>query len=351
MSYRVSIRWLQTRGLSPLSIVRDTVNLLIFLSALTCGCKGGASESRRSEILMGTKVEVVVRGSGALDFGRAIDAAFGEMRKIERAMNRFDPDSELCLLNAAAGHGSMKISADMMNVLLAANRANKLSGGAFDPTVGPAMKLWSRMPTRFPTPDERATIRGIVGWNNVIIDTTNQSVSLAAAGVALDLDGIAKGYIADKGLDAIRRMGIPAALIDAGGDVAFYSSEGYPPWKVGISDPGKWGAKPILTLKLSNGALATSGNAWRYWDVGDKRYPRIIDPATLLPPENPPLSASAYSDNDTDADAWATASVVLGGKIATVEGKSAPALLIYTANGAFIVNDRWKELFGRPVSP
>lgn len=328
----------------------STVGLMAFLF-FTCppGCERGTIESRRAEILMGTRVEVIVRGSDSTDFSRSIDEAFKVIREIERKMNRFDPDSELNRINTFAGTGEIKISPDMMNVLVAADRANRLSGGAFDPTVGPAMKLWSRTPTRLPTQDEISSIRILVGWNNVIINTPRQSIT-TSAGVSLDLDGIAKGYSADKALDVLRRMGIPAALVNAGGDVACYSSVGYPPWKVGISDPTRAVGKPILTLQIANGALATSGAAWRYWETGGKKYPRIIDPATLLPPENPPVSASAYAENDTDADAWATAAIVLGEKIVNFEGESAHAMLVYTSTGNFIVNDRWRRLFGQPPS-
>lgn len=296
---------------------------------------------------MGTKAQVIVKNTDKEISERAIELAFTELKRIEKIMNRRDPTSELSEINSYAGKGEIQVSDDVLNVLLTAEKINELSGGAFDPTVEPAIKLWDEVEEPPPSKEELAAIRKKVGWRFVRINIKDKTLFLQK-GVNLDLDGIAKGYAADMALASAVQRGAQCVLVNVGGDIVVHSAFSCPSWDIGINNPLGASEQVIFSVQIRSGGIATSGPARRYWLMGGEKFPRILNPQTLFPPANAPLSATAFAGSATEADAWATVAAILGDVIRNINNENIPSLLVLTKDKKFVFNEQWRKNFGVP---
>ena len=157
-------------------------------------------------------------------------------------------------------------------------------------------------------------------------------------GTALDLGGIAKGIAVDEALALLRRMGVAAALVSAGGDLAVLGRPpGRPGWAVAVATPA--GAVPVT---LERGALATSGVARRNWRRAGQRHHHLIDPATGASAAGGAWSATAVAGSCEQAEVAATAAFVLGpGAGARLLTRHGLAGLITAPTGATLPVGRW----------
>lgn len=244
---------------------------------------------------MGTLLRIVVHGPDAGSAERAMAAAFARVDELERALSDWDAGSELRRLDGRTDGGPMaapaEVSADLARVLGTALDVGRLSAGAFDPTVGPYVRLWRRAARqgRPPTPEALERASRSVGLGHVELDAANRRVRLSAADMRLDLGGVAKGDAAQQALEVLRARGFERALVDAGGDLAL----GAPPpgaggWRVVLAplgvaageDPGSAPAGGVLLA--ADVALATSGDVERSVVLDGVRYSHLVDPRTGL---------------------------------------------------------------------
>ncbi|MGH7731913.1 MAG: FAD:protein FMN transferase, partial [Candidatus Eiseniibacteriota bacterium] len=149
----------------------------------------------RARYLMGTLCTAVVEhANGAAALG-ALTAALDEIDRLEDVMSAWRADGELARLNRSAEGGPVACSADLAAVLDSALVLARLTGGAFDPTVGPLMETWDlRGAGRTPDEVEIATALGRVGWPALDVDREARSARFARAGMSVDLGGIGKGF-------------------------------------------------------------------------------------------------------------------------------------------------------------
>ncbi|MBK9385738.1 MAG: FAD:protein FMN transferase [Planctomycetes bacterium] len=264
-------------------------------------------------VLMGVPFRIVAYGADAEAVARAARAAFARVKELNLVFSDYDPDSELRRLVAEAPSQPKKISADLARVLLLSRRLWEQSGGAFDPSVGPMVKLWrnARRSGELPTPELLAAARARRGFDDLILDAATETVAFRRPDLAIDLGAIAKGYAADEALAVLRAQGFPRALVDGGGDLSL----GEPPpsepgWRVAVEaldDPERAAAE----LVLANAAVATSGDAWQYVEIDGVRYAHIIDPETGLG-LGERFSVTVIAPTGALADGLATALCVLG---------------------------------------
>jgi thiamine biosynthesis lipoprotein len=190
---------------------------------------------------------------------------------------------------------------------------SRASGGAFDVTVGPVVGLWrrARRTGRLPRTAELAAAQRLTGWRKVLLDPRRRSVKLLAAGMRLDLGGIAKGYAADEALAAVARAGVRRAMVEAGGDLVV---GGAPPgrrgWRIGLDHPAPGMPRELW---LAGCALSTSGSSEQYVAIDGRRYSHIVDPRTGLALTTSG-EATVRAPRGRIADALATAAVVLGAR-------------------------------------
>lgn len=235
--------------------------------------------------VMGTMFVVTLWGSDSAAMLRGAHAARDSVRLVDSLMSTYKPTSEISRLNAGAGGAAQVVSEQTMHELLQARRLWRVSGGLFDPTVGPLVRAWGfhgdsgRVPPRA----ELDSLRHLVGYGRVELDSAMRRVRLPAPGMQLDLGGIAKGYALDLARAALTDSSIAGGMVDLGGNVLVF---GRPPagdkWVIGIQHPRRDG-RIIGTVALDSGAVATSGDYEHFYRIHGVRYGHLIDPTTGYP--------------------------------------------------------------------
>ena len=275
------------KKLSRLFPQRWSSVLTTALSMLLTGCNVDTAPHIRTEMIMGTFVEITIvpgpLGGDALD--AAIDDAFKEVRRIDGLMSTYKRDSEVSQINRLSSGEPLHVSDDTFRVIERALEFNSLTQGAFDITVGPLVALWGfgseggdehRVPTGAKIEDAMHR----TGSEHIGLDRVRRTVTLGTDGMHIDLSGVAKGYAVDRAAAVLRDAGVTHALVNAGGDiVAVGGKTAKSPWIVGVQRPIERGTvrdvQIIGTLPMFGGAVATSGNYEDHFTVSDKTYSRI----------------------------------------------------------------------------
>ena len=269
-----------------------------------------------SRPVMGTFARVIVIGADERVAEACIEAAFEWIYKIDGLMSYHNPDSEISRLNRSAFENPVKVGPLTYQVIKKGIEFGRLTDGAFDVTIGPLVDLWRRCAdaNTIPTEQQLQEAGSRVGWDKLILEDSEQTVQFAVDGMRLDLGGIAKGFAIDKAIEVIKESGGLGALVDIGGDIRCYGKtpKGQKYWPIGLQNPDLESEKQILfTLKLSAGAVATSGDYQRFVLIGGRHYSHIINQKTGSSVEG--LSGvTIITDSATDADALATAVSVMG---------------------------------------
>ncbi len=265
---------------------------------------------RRTIPVMGTIAEVGVVHTDVRRAEAAIDAALAELRAVDRTMTRFSDHSEVGRANLEALKRPVPVSAATATVVASALDWASKTDGAFDPAIGRAVRLWDVKHRQAPPAEGevrsvarsglyRALELGRHGGSDVLL--------YHDPAVSLDLGGIAKGYAVDRAVAALREMGIENALVNAGGDLyAMGMSEDGDAWEVGVRDPAN-PAGLIARFRMSDRAVATSGDYEQYFDYRGRRYSHLIDPGTGAPRRTAEHSVTVAADRCIDADAGGTA--------------------------------------------
>jgi thiamine biosynthesis lipoprotein len=259
---------------------------------------------------MGTEFRLVLYAASAEQAERAASRAFERVEELEDCMSDYRPQSELMQLSAHAGRGDwVPLSEDLARVLAAAQAVSEASGGAFDVSVGPLVRLWrrARRQERAPGAEALENAMQAVGSEKLELSDEGRALRLLVPGMRLDLGGIAKGYALDQALVALEQEGVHSALVDGGGDVRVGAAPpGRAAWLVRLETPGE-----PLSLELVDAAVATSGDAYRFVELEGVRYSHIIDPRTgrALAQQ---ATVSVIALDGMTADALASAASVLG---------------------------------------
>ena len=228
---------------------------------------------------------------------------------VDETCNRFNPDSEISRLNAAAGHAT-SVSATLELALDAAGRACNATGGLCDPTVLPALLAlgYDRdydQVARDGVTAPRSPVPSL-GITAIDIDHEHHTVTLAP-GCALDLGASAKALVCDLVADEVAAFG--GVVVEIGGDVAVRGVGPDGPWAIAVSDSLTLnGHEPRITLRT--GGVATSSRTTRTWTVGDAVANHIIDPRTGTFADGPYTTASVAASDCVLANAFATAALL-----------------------------------------
>lgn len=289
--------------------------LLIALCIALISCETKERDViKRTQFIMGTLVEITVSETDKDLANKAIDKSFDEMSRLEKIMSTHLPASELSKLNRSAGSEKMTaVSPDLLKVIERGIHWGKLSDGAMDISIGPAVALWNfdAESPALPDPEKLKSAVGLIGYQNISVK--GNTIALKKTGMSLHLGAMGKGYAVDRAVDVLKKHGIKNGLVNAGGDLmAFGSREGTKPWRIGLQHPRK-PEKMIASMDLADKAVATSGDYQRYFIRDGTRYHHILNPKTGQPAVQA-ISATVIADTVADADALATALFVLGAK-------------------------------------
>ena len=308
---------------------RKRGRLFRVLAALcACGLSGCAGSERREEPLqrfsfaeakLGTEFRLLIYAETEDRAAAAAQAAFRRVDELDAILSDYRADSELRRL-AARGEGRaptdwVPVSPDLWAVLSRAREISVWSEGAFDVTVGPVVRLWRRAirQSELPEPARLASALHAVGYGKLDLDPRTRSVRFRASGMSLDLGGIAKGYVVDEVARLLAARGLSRHLVDGGGDLRVGAAPpGGEAWIVSIDEGpvGPEAASPIH-LAVSDCAVATSGDRYRFVEIGGVRYSHLLDPRTGLGLRSAPQVTIVAPDAMT-ADALASTVSVLG---------------------------------------
>ncbi|MFQ6092504.1 MAG: FAD:protein FMN transferase [bacterium] len=275
--------------------------------------RGSASHSvERTRVLMDTLVRIEVFDEDEEKAQEAIGAAVSEIERLSMVFSHYLPDSEVSRLNREAGGSPETVSADLYTVLQRSVRFSRVTHGAFDITLGAVSQLWDFTGEEFRVPPAREIEARVesVDYERIIIDS-EQRVALVDSGMAIDLNGVAKGYCVDRALKVLKSCGISSGLVDAGGDIGLLGSrseEG--PWRIGVRHP-RDDQRLIAVIEVDSGSVATSGDYERFFIQDGRRYHHILDPKTGWPSRNC-ISVTILTQQAMEADILATGVFVLG---------------------------------------
>ena len=237
---------------------------------------------------------------------------------LNQQMSTWIENSEISLFNKSLSNEFYKISDEFYHVLEQGKNIHKKTDGAFDFTIYPIANLWGFGPNS----DNNKTNPGNSEIDKVLTYIGTDKIKLEYPYIKklnpkmqLDLNAIAKGYAVDKVHDWLESKGFSNIYVEIGGEIKC-SGENIRReiWRVGIDMPIKSsvpGQELYTTVQLENKAMATSGSYRNYRVQDGQTINHTIDPASGFPKETNIVSVSVKSDNCLNADAWATALMVL----------------------------------------
>lgn len=283
-------------------------------------------------VTMDTSVELRFAPVKGVNSSRIKDGVFEEILRLEQLFSRSISGSEINRINDAAGKEPVQVSPEVFFVTDKALEFAGLSRGAFDPTIAPLIDLWGFLGQdyKLPTAADIEQKLVLVDFSLVETDSILSTIYLPREGMALELGGIAKGFVVDRALEVLSKMGVEHAFINAGGDIGLIGTKpDGSPWRIGVRHPREEN-KIIAVLPVTGGAVVTSGDYQRVFEEAGVSYHHIIDPETGMPARGL-ASVTVLAPTVIEADALSTAVFVLGpvGGMALIESRpGAEAILI-----------------------
>jgi thiamine biosynthesis lipoprotein len=210
------------------------------------------------------------------------------------------------------------------------------SNGLFDVTVAPVVNLLARTHGKV---DKKRLNEALELVDATKVVCRNDNIRLGASGMAITLDGVAKGYIADRAADVLHRTGM-AYMVDAGGDIRVHGSPENRPWRIAVQDPDKNGNYPAV-IELRSGAVATSGGYESSFNQSGTAH-HLLNPDTGLSPQYV-RSVSVKAPTVMQADGLATALSLMHPREALRLTNTMPghACLLVTTSGVHLTSRNW----------
>jgi thiamine biosynthesis lipoprotein len=245
----------------------------------------------------------------AQDFQRA---AIDWIARFEARYSRFLPESIVGQINARGGGDWLEIDEEADGLLSICAEMHRLTRGVFDAAALPLLRIWDWKadPPRVPSESEILAAREISGWTKV--QRRPRGIRLPMAGMGIDLGGIGKEFAVDQLVGMARAFGISDVMIDIGQDIRV---SGHPPakdaWYIGLEEPERPG-ECWTAVRLTDQAVATSGDYFRSFKIGERRYGHILDPRSGLPVSNSCQAVSVIAPSCVLAGILSTAAFILG---------------------------------------
>jgi thiamine biosynthesis lipoprotein len=264
-----------------------------------------------------------------------------EVHRLSRLLSRFDGATPISALNR---EGILTdIPPEVFGLVRKSMGYYQLTGGAFDVTVKPVVDLFAARfsdPKRlFPSQSEMRSVLHLVGSDKILME--QKGIRFLKPDMGITLDGIAKGFIVDRASEILRTHQIANHLINAGGDIRTVGKrEDGEPWVIAVEDPQKRSHYPDQ-IRLSDGAIATSGNYEVYFDR-EKMYHHIVDPKTGHSPHYS-ASVSVTAPTAMDADALSTSVFVMKPErgIRFIDTLPGCECFLFSAKGSPLKSDGW----------
>lgn len=284
-----------------------TLATLVLLSPVSAALADWLGDARP---LMGTEVSVYLWSDDAQLGQQAVEEVFSEAARIDRLMSTYRDDSEISKINRLAAVSPVVTGEELFRLVQRSLDISVLTLGAFDITFDSVGQYYDFRSRQRPDSETVASERENIDYRYVQLDEAASSISFLKEGVRINLGGIAKGYVVERGIDILRHQGIKNAIVTAGGDSRLLGDRRGRPWMVGIRDPRIEG-QVAISVPLAEEAISTSGDYERFFDEDGVRYHHIIQPATGAPAGGV-RSASVFGPDAVITDALSTSVFVMG---------------------------------------
>ena len=254
-----------------------------------------------------------------------------QLDKVDRSLSIFNKQSVISRIN-----NNEEVVPDTMftKVFESAMRISEITDGAFDITVAPLVNAWGFGFKEGTTPEKHVidSLMQIVGYEKVWLE--DGKIKKKYPKTMIDCGGIAKGYSCDVVADYLRANGIENFLVNIGGEIVTSGiNDKRVPWKIQVTKPVEDNMSTESELQalinVTDKAMATSGNYRNFYYKGGKKYAHTIDPSTGYCVQHNILSATVLADRCVDADAYATAFMVMGLEKAKIILEKHPEIMAY----------------------
>jgi len=307
-----------------------------------------------NKVVMNTIAKITAIAPDKKTARLSIDSAFEKIYRLEKLMNRYDPNSQISKVNQSAAKEPIRVDKDLFDILQQSIYYSRKTDGAFDITVGPLVDLWKKCAeaNSMPTEQQLAEVRETVGYEKLILDANDFSVRFAKEDISLDLGGIAKGFAVDLAVKEMKKSGALGGLVAIGGEIGCFGTTGKKEkWVIGIQNPQVLqdtddGQNVIARLCLTNMNVSTSGDYRRFYQIGAHRFSHIFNPATEKNADQL-ASVTVIAANGTEADALATAVSVLGAEkgLEIIEKTENTEAIIIKAGSQDLIKSRGVERY------
>ena len=287
--------------------------------------------------LMGSHFDITIVAKDSSIAHNHIKTAINEIKRIEKLISSWKPNSQTSKINNNAGIMPVKVDAELFNLIKRSIVISKLTDGAFDITYASMDKIWKfdGSMKEFPSKIKIKNSIKKIGYQNIILDENKKTVFLKIKGMKIGFGAIGKGYAADKAKELLIKNNVEAGIINAAGDMNTWGKQPNGKyWQIAITNPLNKN-KAFAILPLKQGAVVTSGNYEKFVKFNGKRYTHIINPKTGYPSSGI-LSVSVFTKKAELADAFATSIFVMGVDVGLNLINQIPDL------GCIIIDDKGK---------
>ena len=229
---------------------------------------------------MGGPNELQIYANDDSSAQKTADLAIAEVARIEAKYSRYRDDSVLSQINQSAGLGATTVDTETAALLDYADACYLQSDGLFDISSGVLRRVWNFSQPRIPTREEINQVLMHIGWQKI---AWHRPVLSLPAGMEIDFGGIGKEYAADRVASVCMEHGAQHGFVNLGGDIRVFGP--HPdgsPWSIGIAHPRR-DDRVLASIAIPSGAIATSGDYERYFEIDGKRYCHILHPQTGFP--------------------------------------------------------------------
>lgn len=296
----------------------------LFVFILVVGCDSQPDVHAFTGQTMGTTYSIKIIPPGineSWSMKKIQEGVDSVLVEVNRQMSTYLTESEVSRFNRWPAEIPFKISKDFAYVLSRAHWVSEKSRGAFDITIKPVVSLWgfdaadlSRSDWGPPDSLQLDSVSLQVGYRYLALNDTEISKKIPL--LKLDLNAIAKGYGVDAVSEYLELCGFSRFMVEIGGEIRCRGMNQYnKPWQIGIETPQTQampGESIYLVVPVLNRSMATSGDYRNYFEFRGKLLSHAIDPRTGYPTKSRVASATVLAKNCTDADALATALMVMG---------------------------------------
>ncbi len=263
-----------------------------------------------SRPMLGTEISVYFWYEDAERGSELVDQVYAEVTRIDELMSTYIEESRISDINRRASDEPVDAGSELFQLIQQSVDMSVLTRGAFDITYESVGQHYDFRKRQRPDTATVEAERSRIDYRLIELDSVTETVRFLEPGVRINLGGIAKGYVVERGIEILRRGGVQHAIVTAGGDSRLLGDRRGRPFMIGIRDPRVEG-EVAISVPLEDEAISTSGDYERYFEEDGVRYHHILKPSTGMPSTGV-HSATVFGPDAVMTDALSTSVFVMG---------------------------------------